>query len=254
MRHKSGLALAAALGCATAAWAADKPTMAVFFTVAQVEERKEVDDATKNALKAKRDQAREARKALEKQLKDQLGKKRESWPPEKDDELYRAEEAEALADAEYDYRKIDPKAMSDGLKDLIDAVHGKGLQAGKKDHIVVATSAAEADLVVEVLGRRAIKALPTQIKPNACYLLFSVGAGGRTAPEKFASVPPEYRMKRGLFWSWKIASPRPERPIFVFEGYNGGTSEFGCHDGAANSASQIVDKFVEDNRPRLTGQ
>ena len=58
---------------------ADGPEMPlrVFVTAAQVEARKDVDDATKKALKAKRDEAREARKALEKQLKDQLGKKRE---------------------------------------------------------------------------------------------------------------------------------------------------------------------------------
>src|SRR6266705_895072 len=83
--------------------AADAPqgALGVFVTAAQVVARKDVDDATKNALKAKRDAAREARKTLGKQLKDQYGKKRETWPPEKDDELYALEEAEALARADF---------------------------------------------------------------------------------------------------------------------------------------------------------
>src|SRR5687767_9391557 len=54
--------------------------MNVHLTGAQVEARKDVDEATKNALKAKRDEAREARKMLERQLKDENGKKRETWP------------------------------------------------------------------------------------------------------------------------------------------------------------------------------
>src|SRR5688572_19965903 len=89
--------------------AADGPArpLAVYVTAAQVEARKDVDDATKSALKAKREAARDARKAAEKRLKDELGKKRETWPPEKDDELYALEEAEALARADYEYRKID---------------------------------------------------------------------------------------------------------------------------------------------------
>ena len=252
MRHASvGVAVAA---CFCASAAADQPAMSVFFAVAQVDERKEVDESTKNALKAKRDETREARKALEKQLKDQLGKKRESWPPEKDEELYRAEQAEALADADYDYRKVELKAMNDGLKDLVRAAEGKGLQADKKEHITVAASAAEADLVVEVLGRRSVKALPTASKPAGCYLLFSVGAGGRTSAESFARVAADYRTKRGLFSSWKIASPRPEKPVFVFEGSNGGGSEFGCHGAAANTAAGVIDKFVEDNYSTITGR
>src|SRR5688572_2685277 len=148
----------------------------VFVTAAQVEARKDVDDATKKALKAKRDEAREARKALEKQLKDQLGKKRETWPPEKDDELYALEEAEALAEADYEYRKIDPKGIADSVKDLTESIQGKGV-AGRKERITLVESAADADLVVEVQARRSGKTLPTQIKPDRCFVLFTVGVG-----------------------------------------------------------------------------
>src|SRR5687767_4472688 len=100
---RNAVLLAAAVSLATLAAAAPEKPLRVFVTAASVVPRKDVDDATKKALKAKRDTARDARKALEKQMKKEFGKKRESWPPEQEDELYRLEEAEALAEADYEY-------------------------------------------------------------------------------------------------------------------------------------------------------
>lgn len=232
---------------------ADGPVMSVFITAAKVEARKEVDDATKNALKKKRDEANKARKALEKQLKDQLGKKRESWPPEKDEELYRLEEAEAVASADYEYRKIDPKAIGDAVEDVTRAAQGKGLQAGKKDRITVAGSAAEADLVVEVLARRSQKQLGAVV-PSDCWVLFSIGPGGKTGPARFAKIPVTYRARKFMLMAWKIASPTREMPVFTFEGWNGGGTPMGCHGAAANAASGLIDKFIEDNAATLSGK
>jgi hypothetical protein len=224
----------------------------VYVTSSQVEERKQVDDATRNQLKGRRDAAREARKTLEKSLKDQYGKKRESWPPEKDDELYRAEEAEALANVDYEYRKIDLKGLKDSLKDLVESIEGKGL-AGRKEGITLVNSAAEAHLIVEIAGRRSEKTLPTQFKPDRCYVLFNVGAGGKVDAARFAKVPAEYRPKRGFPWPlvWKVQNPKPERPLFSFEAYNGGGNEFGCMSAAANAASSVVQQFVQDHHAVL---
>ena len=253
---KSSIAMTVALGLLVVGVVAAAPPGAplhVYVGAAKVEARPDVDEATKNALKAKRDQAREARRTLEKQLKDQLGKKRESWPPEKEDELYRAEEAEALADADYEYRKIDPKGLSDAVENLVGAFQGKGM-AGKKDWVALVPSAAEADLVVEVAARRAGKTLPTQLKADRCFLLFTVGRGEKLEAARFAKVPADYRAKKFGLYAWKIASPRPDRPVFYFESYNGGGNEFGCHGQAANQATVLVNKFVEDNYAALTGK
>ena len=229
------------------------PALAVYVSAAKVEPRKEVDDATKNALKAKRDEATKARKALEKQLNDQLGKKRETWPPDKDEQLYRLEEAEAIANADYEYRKIDPQAIGDAVKDLSRACGGEGLQAGRKSRVTLTDSAKDADLAVEVLARRSQKELGAVV-PSHCWVLFSIGPGGKTDPARFAQVPEGYRPRKFLLQAWKIASPTPERPYFIFEGYNGGGTPIGCHGAAANSASQVIEKFVEDNYPTLAGQ
>lgn len=245
MRNAAVVALCVAVAPVAGA---DGPVvpLKVFVAAAQVEARKDVDDATKKALKAKRDEAKEARKGLEKQLKDQLGKKREAWPPEKDDELYRLEEAEALAEADYEYRKIDPKGIADSVEDLTESIQGKGL-AGRKERIILASSAADADLVVEVAARRSGKTLPTQLKPDRCFVLFTVGSGGMGSAKSFARVPANYRPRKLGLFAWRIAGPSESKPVFTFESYNGGTQEFGCQGQAANAASAAIDKFIEDN-------
>jgi hypothetical protein len=233
--------------------AADDPTLAVYVAAAKVEPRKEVDDATKNALKAKRDAATKARKELEKRMKAELGKKRETWPPEKDEELYKLEEVEAIADADYEYRKIDPKAIGDAVEDLTRACEGKGMQAGKKDHVRLVSSPAEADLQVEVLARRSQKELGAVV-PSYCWVLFTIGPGAKMDAAHFGAVPANYRAKKFGLYAWKIASPTAERATFMFEGYNGGQSSIGCHGAAANAASGLIDKFVEDNYPKLAAK
>lgn len=88
------------------------------------------------------------------------------------------------------------------------AAQGKGLQAGKKDRITVAGSAAQADLVVEVLARRSQKQLGAVV-PSDCWVLFSIGPGGKTAPARFAKIPVTYRARKFMLMAWKIASPTP---------------------------------------------
>jgi hypothetical protein len=256
MKRLVACALASLVFGPLPASAADAPkALSVFVTAAKVDARKDVDDATKNALKAKREAAKEARKALEKQLKDQYGKKRDTWPPEKDDQLYALEEAEALARADYEYRKVDPKGLGDSVKDIVESVSGKGA-AGRKERVTLAASAADADLVVEVLARRAEKVLPTDFKPSWCYVFFSIGTGGKMDAARFASVPRDYRIRKGFGWGiYKIAGPSPELPVFRFETNNlmtsGSWGSFGCYGSAANAASAAVDKFIEDNYTAL---
>jgi hypothetical protein len=247
---RSTLAATAAL-LALPVFAADPPRPLAVYVVGTSAEAKDPDDATKKALKEKREAAKEARKALEKQLKDQLGKKRDAWPPAKDDELYALEEAEALARADYEYRKIEPKQVTDAVNDIRKSIEGKGT-AGRKERVTLAASEKDADLVLEVLARRAEKVLPTDFKPSWCYVFFSIGPGGKTSPKQFAKVPVSYRIRKGFGWGiYKIAGPSASAPVFKFESNNQMTSgawgSFGCHGSAANAAAAALDKFIEDN-------
>lgn len=244
------LGLGAVLGLSVMLPAADTPTRSVFITAGTLQ----MAQGTEKELSAKASEAYKARKDAEKKLKQEFGKKRETWPPEKDEELYNLEEAEAVATAAWQYRKIDPKAVADAIKDLGRAAEGKGMQAGKKNHITLAGSAADADLLVEVLARRSVSS-GGSFTATDCWVLFSIGRGDRTAAAKFAKIPPGYRAKTS--WgvkAYKIAGPTAERPTFIFEGYNGGGSPYGCHGAAANGASSAIDKFIEDNAANLVAK
>ncbi len=228
-------------------------TLKVFVQAADVKERKKVDDATKQQLKGKRDEAREARKTLEKKLKAELGKDALKWPAARQDEVFEAREAEAIADADYSYRKVDPKGLKDSVKDVVESIHGKGI-AGVKEHAQLVGSAGEAELILEVEARRAEKLLPTDIRPNACYLLFTIGPGPELKKDRFAKIPANYRFRSWKHAAWKIRSPKPDEPWFYFESSNGGGNEFGCHGTAANGASAVLNKFIEDNYAVLKGK
>jgi hypothetical protein len=247
---KSTFPALAGLALAATSAAAATP-MRVYVTAAKVEERKEVDDVTKNALKARKEAAKDVRKAKEDELKAAYGKKKEQWPADKQEEYFAVDEAAALAEADYEYRKIEVKKISDSVQDVIESIQGKGL-AGRKDRVELASSAEGADLVVEVRARRSGKTLPTQLKPDRCYLLFTLGPGGKVDAEHFARVPANYRPGKFGAAVWRLASPKADSPVFVFESYNGGGSEFGCHGAAANAAATAIDKFIQDNGALLT--
>jgi len=237
-------------GCAAMLGAAEAPTRSVFIAAGTLQ----VAKGEEKELRTKANDAYKVRKEAEKKLKEQFGKKREAWPPEKDEELYNLEEAEAVAMAAWQYRKIDPKAVADGVKDLNRAAEGKGMQAGKKNHIVPAASAAEADVLIEVLARRS-ESNGGAFTATDCWVLFSIGPGGKTAAARFAKIPSSYRPRTSFgLKAWKIAGPTAERPTFLFEGYNGGGSSFGCHGAAANGASSLIDKFIEDNHANLVAK
>jgi len=235
------LGLCVALGLAVPALSAEP--LAVAVTAAQVTERKDVDDATKKELKARKEKARDARKALEKQIKDQYGKKRETWPEQKEAELETAEEAEALASAAYEYLKVKPKELKDSVKDINKEFDGMV----KRGAVTLVASEKEADVVLQVEGRRGEKTLPTYFKPDRCYVLFSLGAGGKTgAAKRFKKVPAGWRPRKVS--SYKVQAPKPERPVFVFESKNGAGAEIGCFSSAADAAVKTLEKMIEDNR------
>ncbi len=243
------LAPSAALAVALPALAAGAPK-SVFVTAATVTERKQVDDATKKEMKARRDAAREARKSLEKQLKDEHGKKRETWPREAEDRLAAAEEKEAVAGADFEYLKVETKALKHSVKDIEEEFRAGLVKEGV---VVLAASSAQADVVLQVEGRRGEKTLPTYFKPDRCYVLFSLGPGGSPgAARRFAKVPPEWRAKKVR--AYKVRSPKPGSLKFVFEAQNGAGAELGCFSSAADAAMRTVGRLIEDNRAALSSK
>jgi hypothetical protein len=246
------IAVAIVLGIAASAACGDDAVRAVFrvfVKAADVQGMPRLGDG--DALKLRRDQARQTRRGLEGELREVYGSGRKAWPAERKGELYLLQQAEALADAEYDYRKADPRAAFDTAREIAESFQERH-SASRPGAAILTSSAADADLVVEVAACRAAKSFPTQSKPDRCYVLFAVGAGGHMDPEQFSRVPADYRIKKFGTRAWRISGPTLDRPVFHFESYNGGGKEFGCPGAAAHAASAAVDKFIQDNYLLLT--
>jgi hypothetical protein len=229
---------------------AQNPPLKVYVGGAKVDAKKDVDNATKNALKAKRDETRKARESLEKEIKDKHGKKRETWPPDQEKALYALEEAEALARADYEYRKLDPENINASVNDILHRL--KSEDAKDAPNVSLTASPADAEITVEVLARRGEKTLPTQVGPDRCYVFFSIAPGPKLAPGAFDAIPRSYRIRREFGWGiYVIAAPTPEVPGFRMESNSvktsGLTGVFGCHGIAASAAVAGIDKFIADN-------
>jgi hypothetical protein len=220
-------------------------TMTVFVAAAAVADVGKIDKATETRLLDAVKAARQARKDLEKALKAQHGKKRETWPPEVEDRMYDAEEAEALAAADWAYRKVKQEGLSDTAEDIRKSIVGDGM-AGRKDHITLVTSAAEAQLIVEVSGRRSGSsgAQPglMALRDDLFWISFVVKPGPKLPVERFAAVPRTYRLRRVGYQAWRLAIPRPDHPEWRFEAH--GVQRWGS---AANVASVLVEDFIGKN-------
>jgi hypothetical protein len=240
----------AALGVAILAAAAeDRPAgaLTVYVTVADPDPAPPIADVDPStALKLKRESVRMMRRALQKRLEQEVGKNRASWPPEKQAELLKMEDAEALAEADYEYRRSDPHSVFEVASALTEALQTRHVP-GHADHARLADREADADLIVTVAATRTGKTYPTQSRPDRCYVLFTVGPGTTISAARFAQVPSSYQLKKLGLNAWKIAGPRPDAPVVYLEAYNGGGREFGCASGAAAAAAAAVDRFAEDN-------
>jgi len=230
---------------AAPAQAAADRTMTVFVTAAAVPDVGKIDRATETKLLDALKAARQKRKDLEKTLKAQHGNKREAWPAEIEDQMYDAEETEALAEADWAYRKVKQEGLSDTAADIRKSIAGDGV-AGKKDHIALVDSAADAQLIVEVSGRRSGSSGSQPglmiVRDDLFWVSFVVKPGPKLPADRFAAVPRTYRLRRVGYQAWRLAIPRPDHPEWRFEAHS--TQRWGA---AANVASVLVEDFIGKN-------
>lgn len=225
-----------------AAPAAEEKTLAVYVTAADVADVTKIDKATEKRLLDAIKQAETARKDLEKALKAQHGKKREAWPQEAEERYAEAEEASAVAQADYAYRKVKQEGLRDSVEDIRKSVVGEGM-AGKKEWIRLVPSAADAELIVEVDGRRSAYSGTTgglmALRDDQFWIRLLVKPGPKLASERFAAVPRTYRFRRVSHLAWRLALPGPESPAWRFEAF--GHQRWGS---AANTASALIEDFI----------
>ena len=218
--------------------------MTVFVTAAPLPDVKKVDKETETRLLAAIKDAETTRKDLEKGLKAQHGKKRDAWPQDAQDAMFDAEEAVALAQADYAYRKVKSEGLADSAEDIRKAISGAGM-SGEKNQIRVVSSADEAQLIVEVNGRRSSSSGTgglMALRDDQFYISFLVKAGPTLQAARFANVPRTYRLRGFGATVYRLGVPKPDAPWWRFEAY--GTMKWGS---AANGASKLVEDFIGKN-------
>jgi hypothetical protein len=219
--------------------------MTVFVTATEVVDVTKVDKETQKSLEAAIKDAEKKRKDLEKTLKAQHGNKRENWPQEAQDAYYDVEEAEALANADWGYRRVKQAGLSDSVDDIKKSLVGEGL-AGKKDNVTLVQTKDEAQLIIEVNGRRSASSgaqgAALAFRDDQYWISFLVKPGAKLSADRFASVPRAYRFKRFGYGAWRLASPRPESPEWRFEAF--GNQRWG---NAANTATLLIEDFIAKN-------
>ena len=161
------------------------------------------------------------------------------------DSYYSVEEAEALANADWAYRQTKPSGLSDSANDIKKSLNGDGL-AGKKENVTVVPTREDAQLIVEVNGRRSANT-GGGFRDNEYWVSFVIKAGPRLAADRFNAVPPTYKFRRFGYNAWRLAIPRPEKPEWRFEAY--GDLRWST---AANVASLVIEDFVAKNYDALT--
>ena len=154
--------------------------------------------ARQQELRVQADTARDELKALEKEGEQQFGKKREQWPADKRAAVEKAEEksAQAFAAATLD---ADPAGARDSVEDVRESLAGKGT-AGVKEHVQDVAKPEEADLVVEILGRRSQKGAPepglTAALDDGTHVWMRISAGAGPTPRGSASGAPDVARHR----------------------------------------------------------
>jgi hypothetical protein len=223
----------------------DDKSMTVFLTAAQVTDIAKVDKETEKRLQQAIRDASKKRKDLEKALKAQHGNKRENWPETAQDQYLDAQEAEVLASADWAYRKVKQEGLVDSVEDIRQALTGHGL-AGKKENVKLVDTAADAEFVVEVVGRRSGHGGQAggllAIRADQYWILFAIKAGPKLSAQRFAAVPLTYRFKRFGQQGWRLARPAPDTPEWRFEAY--GDMRWA---NAAHVVSLVIEDFIAKN-------
>ena len=206
-------------------------------------------------LKEKKDAASKSFLDLQNGLKKQYGKKMDAWPADKQAELGAARDAFIEAYVDWFY--------SSGLKqkDLDDSVREVSEALGKKT-VQVAASPAEADFVVQVVGRAKVETDELSSgsalapKNSAAELVLRVMPGGRMNAAALA--------KSGAAWSgkksfWNHADTvtahdfSADAPYWLLIARKPGTAWVSSYKGVAGQAAEAIAQFGVDNADKVAG-
>lgn len=170
------------------------------------------DEAERNAadlaaLKGKSESAAKTANDAYKDLKKQYGKDKAKWPADRRSAYFDAVDAAGTAWSEAYYYARPAAEKADSVKDFSDKL------AKRKDkYVTLAASREQADLVIEVMGRRGMAKFVSGSK----YLCFDL-LPGKVPADALLDLPRE----RFDPWFddrvWALRWPKPGEPGFRFE-------------------------------------
>ena len=231
------LVLAATSAVITGTVAAEKEAFTVYVSARRGAQPPPPEEAKalKKELEAKVSEAHEAFKALEKEFKRQYGKKPAAWPAEK--QAQHDETWNGYGEALYalNYLDLKQQEIEDSVQDVKDAIAGKGLPRAKR-WVRQVDGPEEADLLVEVLGRRSEGMLGASVK----YLCIRLSPGPRLDPKALSGVGPRGRPPFEVVVLHRYTADGPFWKLEV----EARTMLWGL---AAEGAARVIDEFVKEN-------
>lgn len=169
--------------------------------------------------------------ALAEKLRKEHGDKTSNWPPEVWKEFYVAEDAHTLAVARRDYQPRETRlSLEDSVADFLRGA------AGHKGMTVV-TTADEAALVVQIVGRR--RSSPPGITDNSYFIRFRLLPGAKMTAERFHELT--YGYKWNNIWTKLVAHPTGASPYIDLEAGSPASWK-----NCAASVRAIVDFFIRE--------
>jgi hypothetical protein len=211
--------------------------------------------ARETELKEKSSELSHARKALERELKAAHGKKRDAWPPDAKAAYERAEEAASMAKSEIEIlENSSPQEVLDSVvaiqRSIADGYRVFGLlplPRRRATFLRQATSAAEADLTLEVMGRW-VESDSSEDGTNYDVLIVRISPAETLVPEKLEAIA-----RDGKSPHWRgggLHSYRADEPFWTGKV----TVADELFRNAADRTVQILEKFVEENFVALSAR
>jgi len=221
-------------------------TMTVFVTAGRLLDLGDVTKDEQQEYEGKINAARVARRDLDKALKAQHGSKQDRWPAEAVRQLQEADDKVTLAMSDWTYRSVrrrDPKtplSVDDSVDDIKESMMGKGL-ASTREHIVVVSSPAEADIVVEIEGRHFTGSWSDPTSSERLVRVV-IKRGATLSERQFAAVPFLFQGRSPGYKTTRLSGPSAGVPQWRFE-----VSGLLTFSAAAKGVAGLIDDFIATN-------
>ncbi len=199
-------------------------------------------------LRAKSDAARTARDAVKEAGEKQYGKDLEKWPGEKVTEFKAANSAFFEAQTAWFYTAgLKQKDIDDSVAELKAALEKKSVRT--------VSTPAEADLLVQVLGRAKVNASNTT--GSVAQVALRVEPGSRMDAAALASSGAAWNEKKGFMNPDKgtevVHDLTAAAPYWIMISSKPGMAWSSSYKAAAGEAAEAFQKFWTENKAKLAG-